>query len=209
MNDRTIEEEWPSFKREIEQYLTGGKIRILIAWGGKGADYGKFFEITEVLHRGVLDMPQGLKYFTNPIKEIKNYKTNKLNESKRQQDVLRRHGIGTVHAILFDEMFTNHHDSLADARVQAKIFAQDIFQETFNRKKVVDLLDDAWTGKHKREAEHKQEPTCAAPFGYVDSSEEIHVLPRNMSCTGPTGGGEVGPTSAITRACANCDLYEL
>lgn len=208
-NAKTIEQEWPFFKQEIEQYLTGGKVGMLIAWGGKGADCGKLFEITEVLHRGVLEMPQGLKYFADPIRAIKDYKTNKLNESKRQQDVPLGYGIGTVYTIMFNEMFTNHHDSLCDARAQSKIFIQDIFQETFDRWRVVDLLDDVWTGKHKREAEYKQEPTRAVPFGYIDSCEETYTPPRSMSYTGPAGGGEVGPTSAVTRACANRDLYEL
>ena len=47
INAGSMLEVWPEFKEEVEKNLTGGKVGMLIAWGGKGSDCGKLFEITE------------------------------------------------------------------------------------------------------------------------------------------------------------------
>jgi len=198
----------PKFKEAVEKELQGGKVGMLVAWGGKGADCGKLFEITEVLYRGVLEMPQGLKYFHDPIIALK-YKRNPFHESKRQQDVPVGYGIGTIYSIMYGQMFPSHHNSVFDARAQATIFSDPRFQTTFDKPQCVVLMDDVWGGKQKREAEYTQEPTRAVPLGYVDSGMDTYEPPRSMSYHGPSGGGQVGPTSALTQACATRDLADL
>ena len=142
MNARSIVDEWKDMKDEMEKYLDGGrKVGMILAWNGKGSDCSKLFEVSEVLHRGVCEMPRWVKYFGDPMCAM-SYKRNKLNESKRTQDVPLGYGLGVVYEILFQERFVNGHNSLVDARAQARIFKHEHIQSHFDRTKCVTLIDD-------------------------------------------------------------------
>ncbi len=73
----------------------------------------------------------------------------------------------------------------------------------FDCTQCVVLLDSIWSGKKKREAECTMVPTYAVPFGWIDQGTDLTYIPESMQYLGPAGGGIVGPSSSLTRACAN------
>ncbi len=79
----------------------------------------------------------------------------------------------------------------------------------FDCTQCVVLLDCIWPGKKKHEAEYTMEPTHDVPFGWTDQGTDVTYIPQSMRYLGPVGGGIVGPSSSLTRACANPDIVEL
>ena len=184
--------------------MSGDKVGMFLAWNGKGSDCAKLFEVTDVLYRGQLFMPEGVKYFADPMGAIKNYKRNPFHESKRTTDMPSGYGLGTIYELMFKVPLLNAHNALADAHGQAKIFVESAVQMTFDLKKNVILMDDVWKGKQASDAEHASELTRAVPLGWSTAS-----LEPSRRYTGPSGGGHVGPTSPVKRACAERSLIKL
>ena len=87
VNAKSLVDVWSEFKKEVEDSLSGDKVGMFLAWNGKGSDCAKLFEVTDFLYRGQLFMPEGVKYFADPMGAIKNYKRNPFNESKRTTDM--------------------------------------------------------------------------------------------------------------------------
>ena len=172
MNAGKILEVWPRFKSKVVSYLDSGRhIGMMIAWNGRGSNCTKLFELTEITHKGTLEMPQWVKYFGDPMVAIKEYKRNQFNNTKRKPNVLEGCGLGLVYEIIFGQPLDNAHNSLVDAKAQASIFAHEEVQKDFDRTKCIMLMDDVWSGKKKQDAEVNQEPTRAVPFGWVDKDK--------------------------------------
>jgi len=204
-----IEQVWPRFTAKIESYLdNGNKVGMLIAWSGKGGDCGKLFEITEELHKGVLNMPRWVVYFCDPITCISHYTSCQLNESKRQSGRVG-YGLGLVYEEAFGEPITNAHNSLRDAEAQAKIVCDARVRGYIDRTKSVVLMKDVWAGKRKQAGQHRAELTRAVPLGWDNEGVDTFELPREKSYAGPGGGGQAGPSSAVTRVCSTRSLADL
>lgn len=69
------------------------------------------------------------------------------------------YGLGLMYELIFKEPLENAHNSLADARAQAKVWAHPEVQKTFDKTQNVILMEDVWKGKHTKDAEHTQEIT--------------------------------------------------
>ena len=187
---KSIVEVWARFKSTVESYTTKpNTVGMMLAWNGKASDCSKLFELTEVEYRGTLFMPDGVLYFADPMIAINGYKRNVLNESKSLTGTPLGYGLGVIYEIMFDEPLAGAHNSLVDAKAQAKIFADARVQSTFDLSKVVVLMEDVWSGKKKREYELASEPTRAVPFGWDDEGTEQNVIPERMQYFGSAGGG--------------------
>ena len=79
-----IETVWKEFVAFIEGHLSGGihspnkKSGIFAAWGGKACDCERLFQVVEETHVGTLFMPNGVKYFHDPLTVICNLRSCKL-----------------------------------------------------------------------------------------------------------------------------------
>ncbi|KAL9186565.1 hypothetical protein ACHAXT_005803 [Thalassiosira profunda] len=120
---------WREFHNFIERNLPDGKVGMLVAWNGRGSDMTKLFQVTEILYRGVLEMPKGLQFFCDPMMTIKHYTKCALYETRRPSkregyglDVVYREAFGRR---IKDDFEGGAHNSLNDARAQAKIFADE------------------------------------------------------------------------------------
>jgi len=207
-NAAPIDVVWPRFVRAVESFLMGDRVGMLLAWNGKASDCTKLFELTEIKRKD-LNMPRGLVYFGDPMTAISGYKTNKYNNTKRGPGIPEGYGLAMVYRIIFGEELDDAHDALADAKAQAAIFAHPAVQETFDRCQCVMKMEDVWKGKAAQQARYEAEPTRAVPLGWVDKGEDTYQVPRERSYTGPAGGGEVGPSYPVRRACAHRDLGDL
>ncbi|KAL7547323.1 hypothetical protein ACHAWF_015821 [Thalassiosira exigua] len=210
VNASGILDVWPRFKSAVEGHLDRGrKVGMLLAWAGKGSDCSKLFHVTEVgEHSAELDMPSWVKYFCDPCKMIQHYKSCPLNEKKRASRQ-KGYGLGTVYAEAFEKELEGAHNSLKDAQAQADIAALESVRKFIDKPTSVELLSDIWSGKRKRVAETRVEPTRAVPFGWTDSGTEEWTPPPSMQYTGPSGGGIAGPTSSVTNVCRNRVLSDL
>ena len=205
----SIKEVWPRFQAKVESYLgPHQKVGMLLAWSGKGGDCGKIFELVEEQYKGELEMPNGVLYFCDPVTTIKEYKTCKLNESKRTSHVVG-YGLGTVYEEAFGEHLEGAHSSIVDARAQAKIVSDKRVKEFIDRTKSVTTMEAVWSGKQKNKAQQRGELTRAVPLGWDDGGEKTHALPWQRSYSGPQGGGQAGPSSAVTSACSSRNLSDL
>jgi hypothetical protein len=83
--------------------MMGNKVGMLLTWNGRGSDCSKLFHVTEVSHRGRLDMPPGIsiKYFCDPKNVISNYRRCLLHESKRGVSIPVGYGLATVYHTAF------------------------------------------------------------------------------------------------------------
>jgi hypothetical protein len=63
----------------------------------------------------------------------------------RSSDCSKLFEVSTPYEIMFQEHFVNGHNSLVDARAQAKVFANMHIQSHFDRTRCVILMDDVCT----------------------------------------------------------------
>ena len=149
MRAGTIVEVWRAFVSVVESHLVGDKVGMMLAWNGKAGDCTKMFELTEIWHKE-LDMPRGVVWFGDPMVAISGYKENLFNNKWREPGVPEGYGLDMLYKIIFGEPLQNVHNSLVDARAQAAIFALLPVQQTFDRVKCVDTMEEVWKGKKKR-----------------------------------------------------------
>ncbi|EJK64049.1 hypothetical protein THAOC_15253 [Thalassiosira oceanica] len=208
MEAKSIEDVWPEFKQEVEAKLEGGKVGMFLAWNGKGSDLTKLFEVTEVLYRGQLYMPEGVKYFADPMNAIKGYKKNAFNEKNRTRNQPDGYGLGVVYELMFQKRLKNAHNSIVDARAQAEIFKHPEVQKTFDLTQNVILMDEVWKGKKVKRVEQAAELTRSVPMGWSTELEPFEI-PPSRRYTGASGGGQLGPTSQVKTVCAERNLAAL
>ena len=133
---KPIVEVWARFKSSVESYSTKpNTVGMMLAWNGKASDCSKLFELTEVEYRGTLFMPDGVMYFADPMIAISGYKRNELNETKRRPGTPLGYGLGVVYEYMFEERLVGAHNSLVDAKAQARIFADPRVQSYFRSHK--------------------------------------------------------------------------
>ena len=100
--------------------------------------------------------------------QLKGYKRNVFNESKCIIGTPLGYGLGTIFELAFGKTLQDAHNSLMDACVQARIFADPIVQLDFDCPQFVILLDGIWSGKKKHDTEYTMEMPHAVPFGWTD-----------------------------------------
>ena len=84
---RPLTEVWPTWVTWLEGALrANGKGTadsplecVVTCWGGDGCESTWFHRVTEVQHPGVCKWPKGVRFFWDPCKSAKHYKTCKLN----------------------------------------------------------------------------------------------------------------------------------
>ena len=78
---------WKEFVAFIEGHLSGGdhisnkKSGIFAAWHGKACECEWLFQVVEETHVGKLFLPNGVKYFHDPLTVICNFRSCKLHST--------------------------------------------------------------------------------------------------------------------------------
>jgi hypothetical protein len=167
---KPIEEVWPSFKAFIENQLNRADMKgIMVAWNGASCDMDYIFHVTEISHKGKLEMPRGIDFFLDPCRVISHYTSCKLHETKRKQD---GHSLSKIWCyIKRQEAMEGAHDSLVDARAQRDVLfhpekgwsRRATRKYTFNRNDIPSFTAQATTWKDKKQIgvlhNHLVEPT--------------------------------------------------
>lgn len=159
--------------------------------------------------RTELAMPTCFKFFLDPLKVIKHYKSCDLNPSKSKLESLES---GCVWKFISGENLNGAHDSLVDAKAQTDVVVSKEFSSFIDRQQPIRLVEDIFLKKERSKMAQRQEPTRPVhkPWKELQSDEPFSWKPRpEDTYKGPRGGPKHGPTKKMKDAARSGSLADM
>lgn len=199
---------WAQFCAWIHRHVSPDEKCILCAYRGETCDLRWLWKHTQA-PRSQLTIPSSIVYFMDPLEVIQSYKSCKLHPSKSKLDSLE---LGCVYKYITGENLNGMHNSLVDVRAQTEIITHPSFLSQIDRTKSIRLVCDIFSRAEQRDMTQRLEPLRPPHHPWVEIKAGdgfTHHIQRSDMYTGPEGGGNAGPSSAVLQLARNGSLSKL
>ena len=116
---------------------------ILVAWNGQSCDMEWIYRLTQSPNSS-LNMPPKIKYFIDPMKVIKHYKSCKLNSKHSKLETL---SLSSVWKFINGRILYGAHNSLVDAKTQTDVVIHPYFIGYLNKTNSIQSVNDIFQKK--------------------------------------------------------------
>ena len=188
---------WSQFCEWLEEQMLPDEVGILVAYNGENCDMKWLWKITQAPF-SQCRMPERLKWFMDPYRVIT---ANDKCELHTDRSKLDSYELGVLWSFIHNgKNLDNLHDSLVDAEAQTDVIISKQFAPFIDRNNSIVPITQIFSKTQQNEWKKKMEPEreVHAPWKEQTAESNITWTPdRRDQYTGPSGGGEMGPTAYI------------
>ena len=200
---------WHQFEEWFARHISPNEICIFVAWNGATCDLRWLWRQLQAPRTELL-MPSAIKYFLDPMKLIRHYKSCAINPIKSKIESLE---LGDVWSFLFKRNLNGAHNSLVDVKAQTDIVTHPSFVPFLNRKESIRLVSDIFSSTKRVKMAKKLEPTHPVhqPWEELDKGSTFQWKPdRRDTYKGGDGAGKtVGPSAEMKGVARTGDLAKM
>ena len=188
---------WRQFCQWIEEHTAPDDVGILVAYNGQNCDMKWLWKLTQAPF-SQCRMPEKVKWFMDPYRVITAYPACGLNH---EQSKLDSYELGVLWSYIHHgRNLDNLHDSLVDAEAQTDIIISKQFAPFIDRPNSIQPIAEIFSKTQRNEWKKKMEPEREVHQPWKEQTAESNISwtpDRRDQYTGPSGGGEIGPTAYI------------
>ena len=188
---------WGQFCEWLEKHTASDEVGILVAYNGENCDTKWLWKITQAPF-SPYRMPKKLKWFMDPYRVIT---TNPACGLHQSQSKLNSYELGVLWSYIHNgRNLDNMHDSLVDAVVQTDVVISKQFAPFIDRNNSIVSITQIFSNAQQNEWKKKMEPEREVHRPWKEQTAEYNIswtLDRRDQYTGPSSGGEIGPTAYV------------
>ena len=146
---------WDQFIQWFGSNLKRDEVAVLVAYNGETCDLKWLWKLTQA-PRSKYMLPPAMKYFLDPLKVIKHFKSCQFNN---QHSKLDSYELGVVWKYMQEDgaNLNGAHDSLVDAKAQSDIILHPWFVPYLNKAASIVDITDIFTKTEVREWKKEME----------------------------------------------------
>jgi len=196
---RDLDQVWTAFSAWVDTQISEDEVGVIVAYNGAGCDMKWLWRLCQAPN-ATHSMPSRLRFYMDPLRMIKKWKSMELNPKKSKLESL---SLSSVYRFISGgDCLMGAHDSLVDVGAQSDIILHKYFIPYLDRTDAICTVENIF-GKNKlSEMKRDLEPIRPVHEPWTEQTEDTNVewIPTERdSHTGARGGGLFGPTSAVSR----------
>ncbi len=153
----TIETAWIDFCTFVDSHIGSNEVGILLAYNSKTCDLKWLWKLINIPNSSMF-MPSKCKFFLNPLKVLKHYKSCPLHPTKTK---LESSNLQSVYKYVTRTDLIGAHDSIIDCKAQTAIVGSRMFYSFVDKTKSIFFINDMFL-KREQSKMKKTTRTCPA-----------------------------------------------
>ncbi len=141
----TIEDVWGSFCKFMDQRVCDNEVAILVAYNGESCNLKWLWKLTNTPNSSMA-MPLKCKFFIDPLKIIKCYKSCFLHLLRAK---LELSNLQSIYKYVTGQDLVGFHDDIVNCKAQTTMVGSDLFFSFINKTKSMYPIDEIFS-KHEQ-----------------------------------------------------------
>ncbi len=190
---------WQEFCEFIRARVSSDESCVLVAYNGETCDMKWIYKLVQAPNTS-LSFPRQIKFFMDPLKMIKHYKSCPLHPSKSKLESLR---LDIIYRFVTGTELQGAHNSLNDVRAQTTIVTSNKLRNFIDKSISVSSIDDIFSRQEKADILKTLESIRPVhePWMEINATSDNAGFSwspsEKINYTGPEGGPPCGPTDAV------------
>mmetsp|Transcript_2671 Transcript_2671/g.5719 ORF Transcript_2671/g.5719 Transcript_2671/m.5719 type:complete len:210 (+) Transcript_2671:719-1348(+) len=181
----------------VDQRVHDNEVAILVAYNGETCNLKWLWKLTNTPNSSIA-MPPKCKFFINPFKIIKHYKSCFLHPSKMK---LELSNLQSIYKYVTEQDLVGAHDSIGDYKAQTTIVVTDLFFSFIDKTKSIFPINEIFSKCEQSEMQKRLEPAKPVhePWVELDGNDDSSIWDLNLndSYLGPQGRPKCGPSNTL------------